>query len=252
MTDDFLRQSIIKELEKAEEIWKEVGPEFILEKAEVFSNFKGEDLPSKIPGHPIVKDGKPKVSNFIALILDIRNSTNHLLQAISEKKSKVSQLQRVLYETTAIYTAGVLIIEENNGSITEFLGDGFLALFNTENKEEETIYASYNAAASCIEKNKYIVNQILKERYSLPPLQIGIGLAYSKAIVTIVGANNNLHAKALGECVYRASKLSKGNDEIFIDKALKYIWPKSKGGSINFSALTSFKDFEAYQITKNK
>jgi class 3 adenylate cyclase len=95
------------------------------------------------------------------------------------------------------------------------------------------------------------VNRILKERYNLPALRIGIGLAYSKALVTIIGTEDNLHAKAMGECVYRASKLSNGSNEIIIDEKLKILWPKRKGGSLSFKGLVNKHDFRSFLIQKN-
>ena len=73
------------------------------------------------------------------------------------------------------------------------------------------------------------------QRYQLPNLKVGIGIAYSKAIVTTVGIEGQFHPKAIGECVYRASKLSKGTNEILYDEKIKYLWPKSNGGKIRFS-----------------
>jgi class 3 adenylate cyclase len=243
-----IKIKIENELDKAEAIWRKVGPLF--EKAERFSNFSG-DIPSKIPGFPFLKDGKPEVADFIALVLDIRNSTNHLTQAISEKSSKASQLERVLYETTAVNTAGILIINEKNGGITEFLGDGFLAFFKVKDEKNPTeVYDAHNAAKKCLSITNNVINRVLYNRYQLPELKVGIGMAYSKAIVTIVGSEENAHPKAIGECVYRASKLSGGNNEIFIDDRLEALWPTSDNGQIKFIQ-ANYYDFKAYKIEKN-
>jgi hypothetical protein len=75
-------------------------------------------------------------------------------------------------------------------------------------------------------------------------------MAFSKAIVTLVGTEGNYHAKALGECIYRASKLSKGNNEIYIDERLKLIWPSEEGGILNFTSLARFTQFKAYKLNK--
>ncbi|MBK8343897.1 MAG: hypothetical protein IPL12_11640 [Bacteroidetes bacterium] len=60
-------------------------------------------------------------------------------------------------------------------------------------------------------------------------------MAFSRALITIVGNGDNLHPKAIGECVYRASKLAFGNNEIYIDDRLEKLWPTEKGGKIKFS-----------------
>lgn len=233
-------------LDSAEEIWKKVALELELRKSyEIFSQ---QTVPSQIPDYPFITEGKPEVANFIAFILDIRNSTKHLICAYS---GGPSQLQRVFYETTAINTAGAIVIKHYNGGLTEYLGDGFLALFKINNEKEPVeVYKAYNAAKSCIDEMLVIVNNIIEERYKLPKLEIGIGMAYSKAIVTLVGIDDNLHPKAIGECVYRASKLSSGSNQILIDDRLEHLWPSEKGGKLHFSSYKSITAFDAYSIAE--
>lgn len=249
--DQILRDEINLALDNAENIWNQVEEQLILEYFEKgIKSYSDKKIITKIPGFPFLEDGKPQVADFIALVLDIRNSSNHLTQAISEKKAKASQLERVLYETTAINTAGISIIEEYKGGITEFLGDGFLALFQAKNPKD--VYSAHNAAKKCMRITKDIINDILYQRYLLPPLSIGIGMAYSQAIVTIIGTGNNLHPKAIGECVYRASKLSDAKDEIQIDDRLKIFWPTEKNGILKFISFDHKNNFKAYKILKNE
>ena len=171
-----------------------------------------------------------------------------MLVAISNKTSNVSLLQRTLYETTAVITGGIIAVENNEGGVTELLGDGLLALFKAEKKED--VYKAHNAAKQSIFILETIVNDILQKRYNLPKLEIGIGLAYSKALVTLLGSENNYHPKAIGECVYRASKIAKGRNEIYIDDKLQLFWPKIKGGKLKFLPLPKELDFEAFKIVK--
>lgn len=227
-----LENAINAELDKSENIWNQVKDDILEKSIRNFSGMNESLIPTKIPGYPFLNDGQGKVGDFIAFVLDIRDSTDHLLQRISERITPVTQLQRVFYETTAINACGVKIIKKYNGGITEFLGDGFLALFEAKNNTD--VYPSFNAAKKCMSSVKEIVNPILQKRYNLPSLEIGIGLAYSKAIVTIIGADNEIYPKAFGECVFRASKLSNGRNEILFDECLKQFWPKESGGSLQF------------------
>jgi hypothetical protein len=248
VSDKFIREKINTELDKAEAGWKQI--EYLLEDQRNFFE-KGGQIPTLIPGFPFVKDGTPKVGNFIAMVLDIRDSTKHLNQAISKRVAKASQLERVYYETTAVNTAGSLIIRNYKGAITEYLGDGFLALFQVQNEENPIeVYDVHRAAKKCLSSVKGMVNEILLERYSLPALEIGIGLAYSKAVVTVVGTEDNLHPKAIGECVWRATKISDQRNEICIDNRLKNLWPKTEGGPLKFRSLSDDHGFEAYRISR--
>lgn len=249
MTDLEIKNILIKELEKAESIWNDVKDDILEKGVRNFSALNESYTPSEIPGFPLLKNGEGKVGKFVAMVLDIRNSTEHLLQAIKNEKG-VSQLQRVFYETTAINTIGLITVNENSGAITEFLGDGFLAIFNAENNSD--VYKPKKAAEECLRILKNIINPVLKERYDLPELTVGIGLAYSKAIVTVIGFNEDLFPKAIGECIYRASKLSNGKNEILYDKGIKNFWPSSKGGKISFVEKRHKNSNDAKGFTINK
>lgn len=244
-----IKTKIDEALNDAEKIWRQVKPEFINESLR--KAFSAEQLvPTKIPGYKFIEEGKPEVADFIALVLDVRESTKHLTQAISAKTAKASQLERVLYEMTAINTAGAIIVDSYNGSITEFLGDGYLALFKVNNKADpKEVYSAHNSAKYFLNIALPKINEIIKERYSLPPLKVGIGMAFSKAIVTVVGYDSNIHPKAIGECVYRASKLSDGINKILIDDRLEQLWPTSKEGKLRFVSCQREKlGFKAFEI----
>lgn len=226
-------------LDDAEGVWKEVG-DVVMAKAAMLENRSiqmsgSEPVPTNLPGHEFIEGGKPLVDEFIALVLDMRESSKHLRIAISNEKG-VSQLKRIYYETAAILPACSKIIKYEQGSVTEYLGDGLLAFFKVEKeKSEESCYASRRAAVDCIKSMKEIINPILYSRYQLPPVRIGIGLAVSKAIITLTGQGNFLKPTAFGICVFNASKLSKGTDEIVADEALERKWPTSKNGKLRFT-----------------
>ena len=241
-----LKSKIISELEIAEKIYNDVRAD-LLEKSVTFSRLDESVQETKIPGFKLIKSGKGEVGDFIAFVLDIRNSTQNLTQSISSKVSKASQLERVYYETTAINTCGIELINKYDGGITEFLGDGFLALFPA--KEKKDVHKAHNAAKDYIRYLKTVVNPIINERYNLPELKVGIGLAYGKAIVTLIGNNEDVHPKAIGECVFRASKLSNGINEILIDDKLRFFWPKSDDGTLKFSKINvKNQTFKGYKI----
>lgn len=103
----------------------------------------------------------------------------------------------------------------------------------------------------CIDATTDIINAALCDRYRLPALCIGVGLAWSKAVLTMVGAKRDSHPKLIGECVYRASKLSKGTNQVIIDEHLRLAWPKSDGGRIGFRK-KSFAGFDGYVLSDSR
>lgn len=190
---------------------------------------------SSFPGYPIITEYETIISEFVAFVADMRDSTQHLMQAISTKKAKVSQLQRVFYETSALLPAIAKTIEFHKGKVTEYLGDGVLGFFKVEEcNRKDAMYSSSKAAKDVLEETCPIVNNILHSKYNLPSLEIGIGLAMSKAIVSLTGLPDNPHPKAFGECVFRATKLSVGKNIICVDERMRKHWPSSPNGKVSF------------------
>lgn len=233
---------INKSLDRAEKHWVQGGHKIVagneeLARADALSNIYACDqaIPSRIPGHEWVSEGETIISEFVAFVADMRNSTKHLMSAISEKKAKVSQLERVFYETSALLPALAQTIEFEGGRVTEYLGDGILAFFKVdESNMADALYKSRRAAQNSIGDTRRILNEILYDRYLLPPLDLGVGLAMSKAIVSLVGIAEYKQPKAFGECVFRATKMSSGVNEVFVDERMRCIWPTSKGGRVRF------------------
>jgi len=224
-------------LDQAEEVWGEVGSKLsnrAIAKSTQFSNEAiRASVPTTIPGYEFLEDGKPLVDEFIALVLDMRDSSKHLNCAIAGTKAQM--LERVFYETAALLPACSKMILDEKGGVTEYLGDGLLAFFRVkESDKADTCYTAHRAAAGCMQAVSEIVNPILNDRYDLPKIEIGIGMSVSKAILTITGQANFIKPVAFGQCVYHATKLSKGRGEIVVDEALNLIWPKSDTGTLHF------------------
>ncbi|MCY0965474.1 hypothetical protein [Parathalassolituus penaei] len=222
--DKEIRLIVNNSLNKAERHWSNGG--ILLAKSEGISmesfNKSLDSEPSKIPGHSIVQDEETVIDEFVAFVADMRNSTQHLMCELSSKRAKASRLQRVYYETSALLPAIAKTVNFEGGNVTEYLGDGILALFRfNPNNPSESIYAAHDAAINVIGDTRNIVNEILRERYLLPDIDIGVGLAHSKTLVTLVGLEGEKHPKAFGECIFRATKLSGGKNEILADENVK-------------------------------
>lgn len=222
-------------LDRAERHWKDKG-RLLLEGAEGFriASAALDQMPSNIPNHPIVDGEKVVLDEFIVLVADMRGSTNHLLCAISDSKTKIpfEGVKRIYYETSALLPALNETITYYKGSVTEYLGDGVLALFHYEG--DDSIYKAKKAANDIILEMRNIINCELSQRYGLPEIHLGVGMALSKCLVTQVGSPGNMQPKVFGESVYRATKLSDGDDLVRIDQPLRMSWPKSSGGTLRF------------------
>lgn len=242
-------EAVERGLDRAEATWKKVGSQLITKSAMVFDHamesFNGK--PSSIPGHPWVSDDSPTVDEFVALVIDMRNSSEHLKSRRPSSKVEFG-FQRVYYETSALLPAVSVTCGFHSGVVTEYLGDGALILFrvNPENKVE-TIRRGYRAARDCVDQSRDIVNGHLAKRFNLPEVHIGAGLALSKALVSLVGDDQDSQPKAIGECVWEATKLSGGTNTVHVSESLKGAWPSSKGGKLQF-VKTTIKSVPGYRV----
>ena len=193
------------------------------------------NMQTEIPGFHKIEVGFPSRGNFVAMAADMRDSTDHLLQL--RAGSRVMQLQRIFYETSALLPCLAEVVKLHSGKVTEYLGDGVLALFYaTDDKEatEETIREAYRASKDCLDALYRVVNPIISQRYLLPSLEMGIGLALSQAIVTTVGLPQHEQPKVFGNCVFHATKLAKSHGDVYCDEAMNIAWPMEKNGGLKF------------------
>ena len=231
-------------LQKAEYDWKKTNASnfMILDEARV-SVAKAEDShPSLIPGQDKVSLFDPKIDDFIAIVCDIRKSTERLKTSRSELKGIDSGIQRVFYETSALLPSLEVTINFFQGKVTEYLGDGLLGFIQYKDKQQ--IYDSFHASKACVTLTRDIVNDALLNKHNLPSLDIGVGLALSPAMIRVVTEN---HVKAFGECVWKATKLSDGVNIVQIDDKLKDKWPVAKTGGISFSRRMTKSGFAGYR-----
>jgi class 3 adenylate cyclase len=229
--------------------WEKVG--HLIRANEMFESMGMEShaADSAIPGHPFVEPGNPKVDEFVALVVDMRKSSARLKTHLSGTKVN-SGFQRIYYETSALLPALAQTALFKNGHVTEYLGDGVLILFKVDiDNRVQSVKDAYNVAANCVKTTRNIVNDLIREQLDLPPLDIGAGLSMSQTLVTMVGLPPNQQPKAVGTCVWEASKLSDGTNQVNVAKTLYDAWPSEKGGTLRFEPLKSLKhNVEGFKV----
>lgn len=231
-------------LRKAEYDWKKTDASnlMVFDEARVSVEKTADSYPSLIPGHDKVSLFDPKVDEFIAIVCDIRKSTERLKTLRSGIKGIESGIQRVFYETSALLPSLEVTINFFEGKVTEYLGDGLLGFIQYKDKQQ--IYKAFRASKACVTLTRDIVNDTLLNKYNLPPLDLGVGLALSPAMIRVVTEN---HVKAFGECVWKATKLSDGVNIVQIDDKLKDEWPVAKSGGISFTRRTTKSGYSGYK-----
>lgn len=132
-----------RSLNQAESHWRNGGYKLITESTrrdgtEALNKSTMDSAPSKIPGHEIVQEGETIVDDFIAIVADMRNSTDHMLTA--SRSVKLEGIQRVFYETSALLPALEKTINIHHGGVTEYLGDGVLGFLKRIRKIQNNTF----------------------------------------------------------------------------------------------------------------
>lgn len=183
---------------------------------------------AEIPGFETkpMKFGQFVNKEFVAMMTDIRKSTDIINSSDGTRKMFL-----IFYAYSAV-TAN--IVDHYGGTSTEFLGDGVINLFDTDKGLDEAFRNSIRASREILEARTLILNPLF-QNLQLPAIDLGIGIDHGMTIVTRFGHNTDNDLKAFGSCVYNASKLCKGINDIIVSEKSKQFWPSSPSGSLQFS-----------------
>lgn len=173
-----------------------------------------------------IRFGSFENREFVAMMTDIRRSTD-----IINSENGVVNMFLIFY----IY-AGIVakIVDDFDGTATEFLGDGVLCLFDTkETGTQNALGRSMSACWTIFEAREQVLNPFFTS-VGLPVINFGIGIDHGMTIATKFGYRGDTDLKAFGKCVYNVSKLCKGNNEYWISENSQKLWPQSDTGQLRF------------------
>lgn len=104
------------------------------------------------------------------------------------------------------------IIEQHEGFIDKFIGDGIMAIFGLK---EEIGPAARHAIEASLKMQEQLqrINEVLAEELA-KPLEIGIGLHAGPAILGELGYGTAAHLTAIGDVVNTASRLEHANKQL--------------------------------------
>lgn len=217
----------------AETKWNQVKDQFVELAEDSRSLRKVAKALTQIPGYELLDEDETEVhvDDFVVLLADLRQSTKHLMNNYAAAQKGATELKRVFIETSVLLPCLAQAIRFGNGKVTEYLGDGLLAIFRVpEGKGSKVVVEAHNSAEKCIEAVAMIINPMIKEEYNLPPLEVGIGIARAKGIVNWVGLPGFMVPKVFSQAVFNASKCACGNNEILLAESAEALWPTVKSG----------------------
>ena len=131
------------------------------------------------------------------MFLDIRNFTPFV---------ESHQPEEVVDYLNKIFAFMIDIVQEYNGVINQFLGDGFMATFGAPVTDEQSPENATKAA-------KKIIDELIKRNQdgSIPYTKIGIGLHYDEAVTGNIGSNIRKQFSITGRVVVMASRIEQLN-----------------------------------------
>ena len=102
-------------------------------------------------------------------------------------------------------------VEQNNGRIDKFLGDGFMALFGVDDTSDNSAAEAINAAGEMIDALEKLNAELVGDLNE--PLRMGIGIHTGSVILGNMGYGDARGLTALGDSVNTASRLESATKE---------------------------------------
>jgi adenylate cyclase len=133
------------------------------------------------------------------MFLDIRNFTT-----FAEKRSATEVVEFL----NKIFTLCIEIINNHNGIINKFLGDGFMAVFGAPLSDGQDVRNAVNAAQD-------IIDTVAAEVSSgnIAEVRVGIGLHAGDAVTGNVGSSARKEYTVIGDVVNLASRIEQLNKQ---------------------------------------
>ena len=143
-----------------------------------------------------LKAGQAEQRDATIMFIDLRNFTRY--SSTLSPESLIALLND--YQSML-----VPIIEEHNGAVDKFLGDGVLVSFGAVETSHNYARDALNAAHAITNASRHW--QIQRKQQGFPELGLGIGIATGSIIFGVIGYENRLEYTVLGTAVNRAAKL---------------------------------------------
>lgn len=133
------------------------------------------------------------------MFLDIRDFT-----AYSEKRNPAD----VVRYLNTLFAFMVEIVNQHNGMVNKFLGDGFMAVFGAPLSDGRDVQNAVTAAQALIAK----VNELSAAGH-IPLTRVGIGLHAGEAVTGNVGSAERKEYTIIGDVVNLASRIEQLNKQ---------------------------------------
>jgi class 3 adenylate cyclase len=153
-----------------------------------------------------------------------------------------------------VYDDLIHIVQEHEGTVNEFTGDGIMALFGAPIALEDAPQRAIRSAYSIHREIDRFSNRTKQEKEHFPPLKMRIGIHTGPVVVGTLGNDLRVEFKAVGDTVNLASRM-----EGLAEPGTTYVTRKTyrlTRGYFEFKLLGKLevkgkkKPVEAYQVLK--
>ncbi len=167
--------------------------------SETFGRLVSRQIAEAVLREPPPPEGEGAVVSV--LFCDIRDYTT-----ICERMDP----PQVIAFLNAFFSRMVAAVEQNQGLVYQFLGDGLMAVFGAPVKQQDHATHALEAALAMFEQ----LAALNRERAGLPALDIGVGIASGSVVAGLVGAAERQEYGVVGDIVNLASRIEGLNKKL--------------------------------------
>ncbi|MGD8561776.1 MAG: adenylate/guanylate cyclase domain-containing protein [Desulfarculaceae bacterium] len=167
---------------------------------ETFGRFVSPQIAKAILNKPAKLGGES--TEVSVLFSDIRNYTE-----ICEQLPP----RQVIELLNGYFAYMVAAIEKHKGLVYQFVGDAIMAVFNAPVQTPD--HATY-AVTAALEMNQALQKFNQKKRPGRPPLQMGIGINSGPVVAGIIGSEDRMEYRVVGDTVNLAARVESLNKDL--------------------------------------
>jgi class 3 adenylate cyclase len=218
---------------------------FVEEAQKTKTNLTTESKQAELPGFEAkqMPYGQFEEKKYAVMMVDVRKSTD-----IINSPNGTRSMFYIFYVYSALVAK---IVDDNNGTSIEFLGDGVLNMFPILPSETEhnSVVRAMKASSEIIHVIQKLLNPELLKR-GLSEINVGCGISLGDTIVTRVGYKRDNDLKAFGPCIYEANNIADGFNETKLAPKAKMVIPEDPNGRILLeNSYNRHNDFMSYKLT---
>ena len=171
---------------------------------EAFSQYLSPVLVEQLADHPerLKLGGETRDMSF--LFSDVRGFTSISEQLKDNPQDLTNLINRLLTPLTEV-------VLDHGGTIDKYMGDCIMAFWNAPFSDSEHVHNACLTALDMLrmldDLNSALAEQSAESAYTLPPVQIGIGINSGSCVVGNMGSAQRFDYTVLGDAVNLASRL---------------------------------------------